>query len=158
MIECDVKIGKADLYDYNLKYTFGKIVNIIAEILGFAAVVYGIYGGNYPLAVIGAIVVVYLPVTLWIRSAQVAALSPAFKNPLHDRLDDEGLTVSQGENEETIKWQDCVKAVSTSRSVLVFTSRTGATIFPRNQLGDKMPLVIQCISRNMSPDKVSIKC
>lgn len=158
MIECDVKIGKADLYDYNLKYTYSKFINILAEIVGFVAVVYGIYGGNYPLAIIGLLVVVYLPVTLWIRSAQVAALSPAFKNPLHYRLDDEGLTVSQGENEETISWGDCVKAVSTSRSVLVFTSRTGATIFPRNQLGDKMPLIIQCISQNMSSDKVTIKC
>lgn len=158
MIECDVKIGKADLYDYNLKYTYSKFINILAEIVGFVAVVYGIYEGNYPLAIIGLLVVVYLPVTLWIRSAQVAALSPAFKNPLHYRLDDEGLTVSQGENEETISWGDCVKAVSTSRSVLVFTSRTGATIFPRNQLGDKMPLIIQCISQNMSSDKVNIKC
>lgn len=158
MIECDVKIGKADLYDYNLKYTYSIFINILAEIVGFVAVVYGIYGGNYPLAIIGLLVVVYLPVTLWIRSAQVAALSPAFKNPLHYRLDDEGLTVSQGENEETISWGDCVKAVSTSRSVLVFTSRTGATIFPRNQLGDKMPLIIQCISQNMSSDKVNIKC
>ena len=158
MIECDVKIGKADLYDYNLKYTYGKFINILAEVIGFAAVVYGIYSANYPLAVIGAVVVVYLPVTLWMRSAQVAALSPAFKQPLHYRLDDEGLTVSQGENEETIKWEHCVKAVSTPRSVLVFTSLTGATIFPRNQLGDKMPLIIQCISQNMSPDKVNIKC
>ncbi|MBP5554756.1 MAG: YcxB family protein [Lachnospiraceae bacterium] len=158
MIECDVKIGKADLYDYNLKYTYGKFINILAEIIGFAAVVWGIYSANYPLAVLGAIVVIYLPVTLLMRSAQVAALSPAFKNPLHYRLDDEGLTVSQGESEETIKWENCIKAVSTSRSILVFTSRTGATIFPRNQLGDKIPLVIQCISRNMAPDKVNIKC
>ena len=158
MIECDVKIGKADLYDYNLKYTYSQFINILAEIIGVLAVAYGIYSANYPLAVIGAVVVVYLPITLWMRSAQVAALSPAFKEPLHYRLDDEGLTISQGENEETIKWEDCVKAVSTTRSVLVFTSRTTATIFPRKQLGDKIPLVIQCISRNMSPDKVNIKC
>ena len=158
MIECDVKIGKADLYDYNLKYTYGKVINILAEIIGFLAVVYGIWSANYPLAVLGAVVVFYLPVTLWVRSAQVAALSPAFKKPLHYRLDDEGLTVSQDENEETIKWEDCVKAVSTTRSILVFTSLTGATIFPRNQLGDKIPPIIQCISRNMSPDKVNIKC
>ena len=158
MIECDVKIGKADLYDYNLKYTYSQFINILAEIIGVLAVAYGIYSANYPLAVIGAVVVVYLPVTLWMRSAQVAALSPAFKEPLHYRLDDEGLTISQGENEETIKWDNCVKAVSTTRSVLVFTSRTTATIFPRKQLGDKIPPVIQCISRNMSPDKVNIKC
>ncbi|MCR4792771.1 MAG: YcxB family protein [Lachnospiraceae bacterium] len=158
MVECEVKIGAADLYDYNLKYTYGKFINILAEVAGLVAVVYGIKAANYPLAVIGAVVVAYLPVTLWLRSAQTAALLPAFKKPLHYRLDDDGLTVSQGEESQTIKWEDCLKAVSTSRSILVFTSKTGATIFPRAQLGDKTTLVIQCISRNMSPDRVNIKC
>ena len=37
MIECDVKIGKADLYDYNLKYTYGKFINILAEMSGLPA-------------------------------------------------------------------------------------------------------------------------
>ena len=59
MVECDVKIGTADLYDYNLKYTYGKIINIIAEVAGLAAVVYGFYSANYPLAVLGILVVVY---------------------------------------------------------------------------------------------------
>ena len=158
MIECDVKISAGDLYDYNLKYTYGKPVNIIAEIAGIAAVVWGIYSKNIPLAVLGAVVLVYLPVTLWIRSAQTAKLNPSFRKPLHYTLTDEGLTITQEETSETITWDKCVKAVSTSRSILVFTSRIAATIFPRNQLGDKTTLVIQCISRNMSPDKVKIKC
>ena len=158
MVECEVKIGAADLYDYNLKYTYGKFINIVAEVVGFMAVVYGIYAANYPLAVIGALVVVYLPVTLWIRSAQTAALLPTFKKPLHYVLDENGLTVSQGEESQTISWDNCLKAVSTSRSILVFTSGNSATIFPRNQLGDKTTLVIQCISQNMSPDRVNIKC
>ena len=158
MVECDVKIGAADLYDYNLKYTYGKIINIIAEIVGLAAIVYGVYTANYPLAVIGFMVVVYLPVTLWIRSAQTAALLPAFKKPLHYLLDENGLTVSQGDETQTVSWDNCLKAVSTSRSILLFTSKTSATIFPRAQLGDKTTLVIQCISQNMSPDRVNIKC
>ena len=157
MVECEVKIGAADLYDYNLKYTYGKIINIIAEIAGIAAVLYGFVSRNYPLAVIGALVVVYLPVTLWIRSAQTAALLPAFKKPLHYVLDENGLTVSQGEESQTVSWDNCLKAVSTSRSILLFTSATSATIFPRAQLGDKAVLVIQCISQNMSPDRVHIR-
>lgn len=157
MVECEVKIGAADLYDYNLKYTYGKIINIIAEIAGMAAVLYGFVSHNYPLAVIGAIVEVYLPVTLWIRSAQTAALLPAFKKPLHYVLDENGLTVSQGEESQTVSWDNCLKAVSTSRSILLFTSATSATIFPRAQLGDKAVLVIQCISQNMSPDRVHIR-
>ena len=125
---------------------------------GLAAAVYGFYSANYPLAVLGILVVVYLPVTLWIRSAQTAALLPAFKKPLHYLLDENGLTVSQGEETQTVSWDNCLKAVSTSRSILLFTSKTSATIFPRAQLGDKTTLVIQCISQNMSPDRVNIKC
>ena len=82
MVECDVKISARELYDYNLKYAYGKAINIIAEIAGICAVCYGIYSKNFPLAVIDAAVVVYLPITLWIRSAQTAALTPAFKKPL----------------------------------------------------------------------------
>jgi hypothetical protein len=157
MIDCDVKITSGDLYDYNLKYAFGKPVNIIAEVLGFAAVVYGIASGNIPLAVIGVVVILYLPLTLRLRTAQTAALSPVFKNPLHYHLDDEGITVSQGEESQTVSWDSCLKAVSTSRSILLFTSKTSATIFPRNQLGDKTALVIRCISEHMSPDRVKIR-
>ena len=154
MVECDVKIGASDLYDYNLKYSFSKFINILSEIVGAFAVFYGIYAANYPLAFIGALVVIYLPVTLWLRSK---AASFAFDKPLHYRLDDEGLTVSRGEESQTAPWDQCVKAVSTGRSILLFTSPVAATIFPRNQLGDKTSLVIQCISEHMPAEKVKIK-
>lgn len=157
MVECDVKISAKELYDYNLKYTYGKPINIIAEIAGVLAVCYGIYSKNIPLAVIGAAVLVYLPVTLWIRSAQTAALTPAFKKPLHYVLDDDGLTVSQEDQTQTVEWDKCIKAVSTSRSILLFTSAVSATIFPRDQLGDKTALVIRTIAAHMPPEKVNIR-
>lgn len=157
MVECDIKISAGDLYDYNLKYTYGKPVNIIAEIAGVLAVCYGIYSKNIPLAVIGGAVLIYLPVTLWIRSAQTAALTPAFKKPLHYVLDDDGLTVSQEDQTQTVEWDKCIKAVSTTRSILLFTSGVSATIFPKAQLGDKTPLVIRTISAHMPPDRVNIK-
>ena len=157
MVECDVKISARELYDYNLKYTYGKPINIIAEIAGILAVCYGIYSKNIPLAVIGAAVIVYLPITLWIRSAQTAALTPAFKKPLHYVLDDDGLTVSQEDQTQTVEWDKCLKAVSTSRSILLFTSGVSATIFPKDQLGDKTVLVIRTIAAHMPPDRVNIK-
>ena len=157
MVECDVKISSGDLYDYNLKYTYGKPINIIAEIAGIAAICYGIYSKNIPLAVIGAAVLVYLPITLWIRSKQTAALNPAFKKPLHYVLDDDGLTVSQDDQTQTVEWDKCLKAVSTSRSILLYTSGVSATIFPKDQLGDKTALVIRTIAAHMPPDRVNIK-
>lgn len=45
-------------------------------------------------------------------------------------LDDEGIHVSQNGTEEMQKWEDIRKAVSTNRSIIVYTSKVNACIFP----------------------------
>jgi hypothetical protein len=72
-------------------------------------------------------------------------------------MTDEGISVSQGETEEKQSWDSCYKAVSTSKSLILYTSRTTASIFPKSDLGDKKDAVIQMISTHMPPKKVKIK-
>jgi hypothetical protein len=72
-------------------------------------------------------------------------------------LNEEGITISQGEVSDAQSWGDMVKAVSTSRSLIVYTSPVNATIFPKNQLGDKQTYVIEMISKHMPPQKVKIR-
>ncbi len=151
-----MKISAGDLYDYNLKHTFSQPINLIAEVLGVVGCAYGISSGQPMAIAIGALLVVYLPLTLFLRSSQ-AAMLPAFRQPLHYRLDEEGLTVTQGEMSESCKWENMVKAVSTSRSILLYTSRVGATIFPRKQIGDGQSALIQVISEHLPPAKVRIR-
>lgn len=67
---------------------------------------------------------------LILRSRQQALANPAFKEPLHYVLDDEGIHVSQNGTEEMQKWEDIRKAVSTNRSIIVYTSKVNACIFP----------------------------
>ena len=112
--------------------------------------------GQWAFLVAGAIILAYLPVTLFLRSRQ-QALNPQFKKPLHYRLDDEGITVSQGEAAQSQEWDKMVKAVSTPRSIIVYTSRVNATIFPRRELGDRQAALIEVISIHMPPKKVKIR-
>ena len=113
---------------------------------------------KYWLLLIGGIVLLlYLPWTLFIRSRQQALNNPAFKQTLHYILDENGLTVSQGEESGTVAWEDMVKAVSTSKSIILYTSKVNATIFPKKQMGDKKAAVIEVISTHMPPNKVKIK-
>ena len=156
MLEFDIKIGASDLYDYNLKYAFSKPANIICEIFGILGLFYGIATQYWALVLVGALLVIYLPVTLFFRS-KTAAMQSVFKEPLHYKLDDEALTISKGEIETSQKWSDMVRAVSTSRSILVFTTENAATIFPRNQLDGKEALLIQFISTHMDASRVRIK-
>ena len=105
----------------------------------------------------GVILLCYLPWTLFLKSRQQVLANPAFKKPLHYVLDDEGIHVSQGEEVQMQRWEDMVKAVSTSKSIFVYTSKFNACIFPKRDLRDIIPQVIQVISTHMPPAKVKIK-
>lgn len=72
-------------------------------------------------------------------------------------MTEEGISVSQGDTEEKQSWDSCVKAVSTSRSIILYTSKTAASIFPKRDLGDKKEALIQMISTHMPPKKVKIR-
>ena len=67
------------------------------------------------------------------------------------------MEVSQGEEVQMQKWADMYKAVSTPKSLIVYTSRVNASIFPKQDLGELVPGVIEMISTHMPPAKVSIR-
>ncbi len=157
MIELDVKIEAGDLYDYMLCHTYSSASGILGSCVGAFLVVAGAIRGQWIFVIAGAVLLLYLPWTLFIKSRQQALLNPAFQKPLHYTLDEEGITVSQEGVSEMQAWSRMVKAVSTPKSVIVYTSRTNATIFPRRELGDRQSRVIEMISTHMPPSKVRIK-
>ena len=157
MIEFDVRMKSGDLYDYMLRHTYNGFSGIFGSLVGALMIVGGVYVKEWMLAVAGVILLAYLPWTLFIKSKQQMLQNPAFKEPLHYRLDEAGIHVSQGETEEMQKWEDIVKAVSTGRSLIVYTSRVNACIFPKRDLGDKKALVIQVLSTHLPANKVKIK-
>lgn len=157
MVELDIMIGSGDLYDYNLRHAYNSPAGLMGSILGAVMVIAGAASGTWIFIIGGILLLVYLPWTLFIKSKQQALSNPAFKEPLHYVLDDNGITISQGEVSTTQNWDDMVKAVSTSRSIIVYTSRVNATIFPKSQLGDRKASVIEVISTHMPPNKVKIR-
>ena len=84
-------------------------------------------------------------------------MNPSFQKPLHYQLDDQGLTISQDEDSILYQWSDIQKAVSTGRSIIVYTSPVNATIFPKEQMGDKKAAVIEMISTHLPANKVKIR-
>jgi len=157
MVELDIMIRSGDLYDYNLRHAYNSPAGLMGSILGAVMVMVGAAHGTWISVIGGALLLVYLPWTLFIKSKQQALSNPVFKEPLHYVLDDSGITISQGEVSTTQSWEDMVKAVSTSRSIIVYTSKVNATIFPKAQLGDRKSAVIEMISTHMPPDRVKIR-
>lgn len=157
MVELDIKIEAGDLYDYMLMHHYNSPSGIMGSTLGAVMVVAAVMSGKWILLVGGIALLLYLPWTLFIKSRQQVLGNPVFKKPLHYVLDEEGIHISQGEETTSQAWDNMVKAVSTGRSIIVYTTRVNATIFPKKQLEDKKTSVIEMISTHMPPAKVKIK-
>ena len=157
MVELDIKIEAKDLYDYMMSHTYNTASGIIGSCFGAVMVVIGISTKMWIYAILGAVLLLYLPWTLKIKSKQQALLNPAFKEPLHYVLDENGITVSQGEQTQNQAWENMYKATSTTRSIIVYTTKVNATIFPRAQVGEQLPALIEVISTHMPAGKVKIR-
>lgn len=157
MVEFDVTVKPGDLYDYMMRHTYYSMAGILGNGVGAVMVVFGATKGQWLFVIFGMVLLLYLPYTLWIKSRQQALANPAFEKPLHYVLNEEGIMVSQGEACETQKWEELYKAVSTNKSIIVYTNKVNACIFPKRDLGDKAMHVIQMISTHMEPSKVKIK-
>ena len=156
-VEFDVKITAADLYDYMLSHTYSGFSGLFGSIVGALFIIMYFSVGYFLYLIAGAVILLYIPCSLFLRAHKQVALNEAFKKPLHYVLTDEGVTVSQGENEMFQGWDVVYKAKSTNRSLLIYTSKVNAWIFPKRDLGKDKEAVIQLISAHVAPNKVKIK-
>ncbi len=156
-LEFDVKMTPAAMYDYLLHHTYSGMSGIVGAIAGaFCIIVFA--ANKYPIYLIaGIIILAYLPISLFLKANQQVQGTPAFKKPLHYKMTEEGIIVSQDGNEEMQSWDACYKAVSTRSSIILYTSKTTASIFPKKDLGEKKDSLIQMISTHMPPNKVKIR-
>lgn len=156
-LEFDVKMTPAAMYDYLMHHTYSGMSGIIGAIAGAFCIMVFVANKYVIYLIAGVVILAYLPISLLLKAHQQVQLTPAFKKPLHYRLTEEGICVSQDGNEETQSWDVCFKAVSTRSSIILYTSKTTASIFPKKDLGEKTEALIQIISTHMSPSKVKIR-
>lgn len=157
MITLTVKIEAGDLYDYMMRHSYNSPAGILGSTFGAVLIVYALAAGQWTVLGVGLVILFYLPWTLFLKSRSQMLTNPSFQEPLQYTLDEEGLTVSQGEAQEKMAWEDMHKAVSTGRSIFLYTSPVNATIFPKRQLGDQKTAVVEMISTHMPPKKVKIR-
>ncbi len=155
--EFDVNMTTGKMYDYMLRHTFTSFAGVVGEVLGIVLVVGFFVTGQWLYLIAGVVCVVYQPVALYMRARRQVNSNEVFKTPLHYTLDDEGITVKSGDNTDSLPWEKMYKAVSTNRSVILYTGRVNACIFPKDDMGDRKDEVIRIISTHMDPKQVNIR-
>lgn len=93
-IGCEDYIG--DLYDFLLRHSYNSVSGLLGAVIGALGVIVGISRQYWIYLILGVVILLYLPWTLYIKSKQQAVNNPVFKEPLHYVLDENGITISQG--------------------------------------------------------------
>ena len=163
-IEFDINLKAKDMFRFNMHQTytgFNGFLSIFASIILFVAA--GYTYGNVPVSYtvmyvfFGLLLLVYQPITLWLRAKQSIKTSPVLGNTLHYLVDEDGFTVTQGEASGVLAWKQIYKMVSTKKLVLVYSSRVHAYVIPREQLGEHYVSLAKLARNNLPKYRLKMK-
>lgn len=148
-VEFDAAITEKDMYQFNLYHAYHGFQGIAATLVGvwvliMAGITFGKVEVMYTLLylVLGVVFLVYVPVSLNLRSKQQIRNSEILKQALHYKIDDAGIHVSQGEQTADLDWKQIYKMVSTKNSLLIYSNRVNAYVIPRQAVGQQYEKVV----------------
>ena len=164
LIEFDITLTSKDMYRFNMFQTytgfhgwFSIFVSIVIYIV--AGLTYGELEMTYTILYIifATIFLFYMPFSLWLRSKTVLATNEVLSKPLHYKIDEKGITVSQQEATGELPWEQIYKLVTSKSNVLIYSNRTNAYIIPREQLGDNYQPLKELAEAKLPKYRVKMK-
>lgn len=163
-VEFDVKLESKDMYRFNMYQVYSGFHGIFSIVIAIAIfVIAGVTYGDLELSYtvlyfcFGILFLLYMPVTLWMRSKHSLATSAVLSNVLHYAFEEDGIHVSQGEESAVLPWEQIYKMISTKSNVLIYSNRTNAYVIPRKQLGDSYTKVAEIANQKLQKYRVNMK-
>lgn len=153
----DVKMNFGTLFDFKMAHAYRQPINLIASAAGVGGILMFFRFEQWYYIVFGILLIVYTPFVLLKNSAMQMKLVEAFKQTVHYHLDDEGITVTIGEQSQTVGWDTVTKARNTQKSYFLYTSSKSAFIFPLNQMGEERDAVLRLMCEHVDPKKIKIR-
>lgn len=163
-IEFDITLTTKDMYRFHLYQTytgfqgwFSIIVSIFLFIL--AGTSYGEVTAARTMMYLlfGILFLVYIPVSLYLRSKHTIAMSEVLRNALHFSVGETGFTVTQNDQSAELPWDMVYKMIATKRNVLVYSNRINAYVIPREQLGGQYKALAELAEKKLPKYRFKMK-
>ena len=114
-MQFDIKLKSQDMYRFNMYQTYTDFMDGFPLLYPLLFLLGGLniwwtrhyLHGLY--IAFGIIFLLYMPVTLWLRSKSALAASEVLRGTLHYLVDENGFTVSQGEESANLPWDQIYK-------------------------------------------------
>jgi len=144
-ITLDIKIEAKDLFRFNVKQAYKGMQGALSIILPLLIFAYAwtsfgqvSVGSTLVYVGLGIIFLVYVPVSLWMRSKKIVLDSNnALSKTLHYEFMEDAIRVSVEEESVEFKWENIFQMKTTGDLLLIYTNRINAYILPLPQVGDR---------------------
>ncbi len=163
-VKLDVQMTPKAMYDFLLYHTYSHLSGLIGAIfgvvvlgLGIRAMAQGDYTAGMMFFFFAAVFLVMTPLTLKSKAKAQVKTTPMFQKPICYELTEEGITISQEDQQTEVKWGEFQKAVSTNRTLILYITRVRALVLPKADFGEQYTAAVQMISTHMPPAKVKIR-
>ncbi len=148
--EFDIKLTQKDLYAFNMRQTYRGIHGIISILIAIVAfVITFVSYGKVPIGytilypVMGLVILFYIPVALKLRVKMILKTNAVLSGNLHFLVSEENITVTQGEENGVLEWNQVYKLVAGKKYIYIFSNRQNAYILPKEQLGDNYDKIVE---------------
>lgn len=152
-VSVGMKVGY--MYSFLMQHTHRSFKGIFGVCISVAALVaFALsFDGNGDttrkviLLIIGLLFTVVNPIILLIKAQQQVLLSPVYKNPLTYLFTEDGMTVSQGGQEQSLAWNAILEIRKTASVLIIYTAKNTASILAYKEMGENRQAVEQMIAR-----------
>ena len=161
-VKVKVEMKEEYLYDFMVRHNYTSIGGIFGVLVGILGIILGVLNfqkGDIGMTVLWLFFAVYFLVVTpfsFKKKAKIQMNTPRFETPLDCEFTQEGIVVRQGEEEEMTSWEFIRKAIRTKYSLILYSGRMRAFIFPKECIGGQYEAVVNMIREKMPEKKVKI--
>lgn len=162
-VKFEVKMTPKIMYNFNVNHTYRSLGGILGVVFGLVSFVMffatlGEVSQSFSILYLlfGVWFVLYLPANLYVRSGSQVKNNPAFKKPITYVVSDSGICIMQDSQKAECKWDSILKVCKTGKSILVYSGRRNAFIFPKEAIGEQYDALVKVIRKNMPTKKVKL--
>lgn len=143
-ISFSVQMTVKDLYRFNMYHVYHSASGLVGLLLSLLALGNLIISfdsltdqGKTIMTIVALWFTVLEPIMVYRRAKKQVKKIKSYHKPLHYTIGEQGITVSQDEESQTMEWNRLRRIVKTRQQILIYSSRVHAFIFPRTAWQDQ---------------------
>ncbi|MDE6617224.1 MAG: YcxB family protein [Lachnospiraceae bacterium] len=140
--EFDIRLTAGELFAFTMHHTYSSASGLVGLGISIGSLVlcaarYKYFDSTTIIALVitGLLFTVVQPVMLYFKSRVQVKKNESINDDLHYRISEEGIEVSQGEQQAFVKWYEVRKRKMVKNAMYLYMSPVRAFIFPESQCG-----------------------